>query len=55
MGEGCNHCCVIHTGVHQEQGSRWQGLFQMLDEETQALARQAGLEVMHPRRSCVIA
>lgn len=57
MGDVCNHLLRDPETLEfiKNRGRGGKACFVMLDEETQALARQAGLEVMHPRRSCVIA
>ena len=50
MGDVCNH--LLRDSETLEfiagRGPGGKACFVMMDEETQALARQAGLEVMHP-------
>ncbi|MBS4728701.1 hypothetical protein MSM1_10280 [Mycobacterium sp. SM1] len=50
MGEVCNHLLRDPETLEfvAGRGPGGKACFVMLDEETQALARQAGLEVMHP-------
>ncbi len=50
MGDVCNHLLRDPETLEfiARQGPGGRACFVMLDEETQALARQAGLEVMHP-------
>src|ERR1700761_1288935 len=50
MGDVCNHLLRDPETLEfiARQGPGGKACFVMLDEETQALARQAGLEVMHP-------
>src|ERR1700719_4710397 len=50
MGDGCNHLPrrPATLQVIAGRGPGGKACFVMMDEETQALARQAGLEVMHP-------
>jgi biotin carboxylase len=50
MGDVCNHLLRDPETLEfiANQGPGGQACFVMLDEETQALAHQAGLEVMHP-------
>jgi len=57
MGDVCNHLLRDPEILEfiADRGPGGKACFVMLDEETQALAHQAGLEVMHPRRSCGVA
>lgn len=50
MGDVCNHLLRDPETLEfiKNRGPGGKACFVMLDEETQALARQAGLEVMHP-------
>ncbi len=50
MGDVCNHLLRDPETLEfiARRGPGGKACFVMLDEETQALARQAGLEVMHP-------
>ncbi|WP_425171764.1 biotin carboxylase [Mycobacterium sp.] len=50
MGDVCNHLLRDPETLEfiENRGPGGKACFVMLDEETQALARQAGLEVMHP-------
>jgi biotin carboxylase len=50
MGDVCNHLLRDQETLEfiARQGPGGNACFVMLDEETQALARQAGLKVMHP-------
>ena len=50
MGDVCNHLLSDPETLEfiAGRGPGGKACFVMLDEETQALARQAGLEVMHP-------
>lgn len=50
MGDVCNHLLRDSETLDfiDQRGPGGKACFVMLDEETQALARQAGLEVMHP-------
>jgi len=50
MGDVCNHLLGDPEMLEfiAQQGPGGKACFVMLDEETQALAHQAGLEVMHP-------
>ncbi|MDT5008504.1 MAG: hypothetical protein QOH57_121, partial [Mycobacterium sp.] len=50
MGDVCNHLLADPETLEfiARRGPGGKACFVMLDEETQALARQAGLEVMHP-------
>ena len=50
MGDVCNHLLADPETLEfiAGRGPGGKACFVMLDEETQALARQAGLEVMHP-------
>ena len=57
MGDVCNHLLRDPETLDfiSGQGAGGKACFVMLDEETQALAHEAGLEVMHPRCSCATA